>query len=387
MTSSKLTVLKNLAKRRQQPRDARGRWVKEGASPDHFDEVLNDSRFQYPYITKKANALKQSGHAMSEAEAVALAGYTGGEHDWMNPVLRGQRQGTKQDLQAIAAASSALAKLPVPDYPPDRPLHRFMRVHNVKTFDQDYPKLGETFTEPAFLSSSRGDPKQDLEHFIGLDTTNPANVFMKVRPRMDQSTKGRFVGEGGNEKETEILFPPGTRFKVVERDIKHARLAPDFDKHFDPDDEIDLDDYSHKTLTNLLGDRASDFIHTRHTPAEDVVTYRKHDPHYHDELLTDMDMNGEFDHLSQAETDAIVEAKFTPAILAKLSPERRSELELLLKNKKTAATKTHHITAQNVKNLTQHLSDQNHDLHRALTGTNLRRWVHKGDVTITLEEV
>lgn len=155
-------------------------------------------------------------HNLSKAERYSVAEYTNVNYDEINGTLRGIRKNKElqQNLQdEVNAIRSGLNKMPSTDSPV---VYRSVKPSSSIKYKQqkelddiyDSYEVGKDFTEPAFLSTST----EPLEGFGG-------NLRYEIIPKKGSQGKNisdySFVpGEG------EVLFPPNTSFKVVDKFIK-----------------------------------------------------------------------------------------------------------------------------------------------------------------------
>jgi hypothetical protein len=138
----------------------------------------------YFYSAEELNALEEG------AAYVSLQGYVGPEYSYYNTYLR--NGGTAETFRPVLDEMEAL---PVAR----RPVYRGTRLSRFNEWVE-----GSYFCDPAFLSAS-SDKKVAVNWKGGPDA-----CVLTIIPK-----QGRVLGQAGVEGEQEVLFPPGTRFKVV----------------------------------------------------------------------------------------------------------------------------------------------------------------------------
>lgn len=139
----------------------------------------------------------QGLEAVTAEEAAAIRAYTGGTYSTLNNQLRGGQYAARHELQAfVESAQHGLAKMPKFSGLSSRGM-RFS-PHELEKVLATYRK-GEVVTESAFVSSSAGEQAA----FGG-------NVFMKIHGKtgVDVAPYSYY------RREREVLFMPGTRFRV-----------------------------------------------------------------------------------------------------------------------------------------------------------------------------
>jgi len=153
---------------------------------------------------------------MSDEEIVALSDYTGSHYRPMNESLRsggekpvkGLKMGSEftreEALARTNCTCSALNKLP--PVPPDK--RTVYRGTNLPPSELAKYQKGETVADKGFTSSST-DPKVAYGGMEG----KAANHRITIRHK-----NGKDVAKFTNHpNESEIVFPPGTKFRVVDR--------------------------------------------------------------------------------------------------------------------------------------------------------------------------
>lgn len=214
-------------------------------------------------INKKANieAGSDAGQEpITPAESSALAAYLNGAFYDMNKPLWDTSKPPRDGIMATnQLAASALAKLPraskaniakiIEDriaegkvkykksekYNGQDTFNRFMTlpVKGVEAFAEKY-KEGEIIAEEVFLATTHLDEKAEgMKSFA-----RNANVQYKIKPKLDGTGNGRYVDHFKTKmKEGELLFPPGTRFKVNKvfngKDLPKQRVDAKAAKTFD----------------------------------------------------------------------------------------------------------------------------------------------------------
>ena len=149
-------------------------------------------------------------HNLSKAEMYSLSEYSSFTYYEVNEMLRGMPKSkeVQESIQdEINAIRSGLNKMPSTDSPK---VYRGIRgsddVKFAKIYDQY--EVGKEFTEPSFLSTSREDLK-------GFGNKFRYEIIPKVK------SQGKNIDEYSNiSSEKEVLFPPNTSFKVIEKFIK-----------------------------------------------------------------------------------------------------------------------------------------------------------------------
>lgn len=176
------------------------------ATPGGFDALFGFLRARHPAAGDQLSMenLKQINDPFLREDIrlfSAVASYCGNDNEEINWALR---NGTPlQDKQAsfVETACAALKRLPDHagivargvDLTPDK-LNQCLEKY----------QPGQTITEPTFLSTSA----TSTEHFYG----NALFVINSRHGKNVSELSGNFQTDG-----KEVLFPPGTQFKVVER--------------------------------------------------------------------------------------------------------------------------------------------------------------------------
>ena len=144
---------------------------------------------------------------LSRAEQYAISEYSGSSYYNINKSLRGVKssKSLQQGLQdEINAIRSGLNKLPPTT---SKEVYRGLRTTNPSKINQIYKsyEIDQIITEPGFLSTSPVDRSQ----FGNL-------IKFKIHPK--QKTNGKVLGDYSQmPDENEVLFPPSTSFKVVNK--------------------------------------------------------------------------------------------------------------------------------------------------------------------------
>lgn len=173
---------------------------------DHFNDISGRALYQEGLADYSGSTLKR--HGLTEAEVLAIRGYTAGFYGPLNAALRGgtDYSGLKRDdaLFYSGIMSSGLAKLP----PYRGPVIRYVSLP-LEVLEQHRP--GETVTYSSYTSTSR----------------DPAfNWGPNGQKLLIQSKTGKLIEEISHSRaEQEVLFPPGTRFKVLERTTAGKRTT------------------------------------------------------------------------------------------------------------------------------------------------------------------
>ena len=132
--------------------------------------------------------------ALSEAEQAAIRDYTDKGYERMNHQLR-DHELTAPMARKVATLIAALDRLP----PFRGDVYRGTTIPDPRVLEK-YRAVGSEVVEDAFVSSSRS----ALKMYIG-------NVFFLI-----ESKQGRDISRwSANPEEEEVLFRPGTRFKVL----------------------------------------------------------------------------------------------------------------------------------------------------------------------------
>jgi SPP1 gp7 family putative phage head morphogenesis protein len=145
---------------------------------------------------------EQKRHGLPELEpeeAAAIRAYTGGTYAQLNSALRNGSYASTPALQAyVEAAQHGLSKMP--KYVGEAARGMSMGLSEMQKFLTVYQK-GAIVEEAAFISSSSG----SRAAFGG-------NIFLKIKSRtgVDVSSYSR------HPHEREVLFMPGTRFRVLD---------------------------------------------------------------------------------------------------------------------------------------------------------------------------
>lgn len=228
----------------------------------YVDSFKQDSTFDSAFHDKKVKNAKAISSDLTDAEANALALYVNGSgYDQMNKVLRSSpeikatEKGHKYlDFEGVGriplknrdayseeyhkryidpvmgasaasrAAASGLKKLPPTDFSELRgsvkdlqesdPLRRYIKIKDLNSFLETYAP-GKEIVERSFTSTTakQKPPKGEAGVFY-----QNSNVEMQISYKKGGQTSGRFVDgiQKGGVKESEVLFPPFTRFRVVE---------------------------------------------------------------------------------------------------------------------------------------------------------------------------
>jgi hypothetical protein len=155
---------------------------------------------EYAALKAEVQALKAARHDLghiTEEELIALRGYTGNDYARLNAALRNSDDAELRTLRAyIEGATAALHKLPKHQGPVARGMGGVTPVtpQEMKQF-----KVGSEWVDKGFMSCSIGKPfKGNVKMF----------VESKSGVRIDSLSQ--------IPSEVEVLFAPGTRFRVLE---------------------------------------------------------------------------------------------------------------------------------------------------------------------------
>jgi hypothetical protein len=174
----------------------------EGPRPRSLSEQLEDAMGSDQYNKFKVwaqetkAARKELAH-ISEDELVALRGYTGKDYDRLNRALRNSDDAELRTLRAyIDSASSALKKLPKHQGLVTRGIGGKKPVtrEEMKQF-----QVGSDWADKGFMSTS-------------IDAAFGGNVHLEVMSKSGVRVESLSLVPS----ETEVLFAPGTRFRVLE---------------------------------------------------------------------------------------------------------------------------------------------------------------------------
>jgi hypothetical protein len=143
-------------------------------------------------------AIREDGLTAAEASALGFYMYTGFVE--IQAALREQDENAAYYQPLVDACHEALAKLP------PLPGEIKMVYRGTDFFGNATP--GSVYTDPAFVSTSKD------EHLAR--TKFPGRFLLKIK--VPNGTAGRDMSAlaGAGDGESEVLFPPGTRFQVEE---------------------------------------------------------------------------------------------------------------------------------------------------------------------------
>lgn len=137
---------------------------------------------------------------LSDAQALALVGYTQSDYEALNFALRSDPESAAALAPYIDQVRSALEALPA------RAGETYRTITlNEADVERLFPADG-TFSDPAFMST-RLDP----------ESSRDGNVHITI-----EGTSGREIPLSHWGNEGEVLFPPGARFRVAERTFDEA---------------------------------------------------------------------------------------------------------------------------------------------------------------------
>jgi hypothetical protein len=141
---------------------------------------------------------------ISPQELEAINEYTGGQYLEINKALRGQVSDESRMSRSQAAAqliNSALSKLPSYGKQSYRGTHLLPE-------DLDKYEIGKTYQDPAFGSTSF-----DAKYVHG------GNTYFIYYPKPKKSLAKDVTALSGFDQESEVLYPSGTRFKVLDKQV------------------------------------------------------------------------------------------------------------------------------------------------------------------------
>jgi len=178
------------------------------ASPEDLAQFKEDMGHRYQRGVQFAKFAKADHPELfknlSEAEIVAVWGYTTSDYGMLNSALRSKDPNKVAEVQAyIKAASSGLAKMPGWEG------ESFRGTSLPEEVLAKY-KPGEVITEEAFTSSA-----------ATRDAKFDGNTEFVIQGKTGRDVSG--VSEYADEKE--ILFAPGTKFEVTSKEVVNGKTV------------------------------------------------------------------------------------------------------------------------------------------------------------------
>lgn len=183
----------------------------------------------------KISKIQAQNPNISTLEAHALAAWLGGGYTEMSEQIWKKQAGVKFDespmiLAASVLAAKALHKLPkqnVDDWNKRADQWSFQKEKNDLSAQWNrWMKIDEGALD-GFLKKYQdavGKPEYTEGNFMGISHLSPENmkyfsrnasVLYRIKPKLDGTSQGRYVDDFKNSnKEGEVLYPPGTKFKV-----------------------------------------------------------------------------------------------------------------------------------------------------------------------------
>ena len=150
---------------------------------------------------------------MDDMDIAAINFYSMRGDKIMNPALRAGRDLTGTDLgEAINATVRALDNLPSWDLEDAPVLYRRVNDNHVRQLFESMP-IGQEYSEKAFMSTTHKKVIADPED----PTTATDSLVFVVRPKEGGNGKA-MEGLSEFQHENEVLFKPGSRFRLVRRE-------------------------------------------------------------------------------------------------------------------------------------------------------------------------
>ena len=153
----------------------------------------------------------QGRDKLSTAERLSLLAYTSNCYSPIKQLLR-TGTGVKECLPVAEKINAALKKF----HPTDKPI--LYRLTDFGTVS-DLPKKGSIFNYKSFMSTSESKAIFDSPFFP------KANTHIFIKPAQKSSGK-KIMKCSVNECESEVLFPPTTKFKVL--NVGKSYIKPGF---------------------------------------------------------------------------------------------------------------------------------------------------------------
>lgn len=187
--------------------------------------ALGDRAFD----AKAADAIFNAG--LTREQVAALKRYTGPAYGPVNLYLRAGPDAVRKRFgpkamdgveELIRDTTAAVRAIPAP--PANMVLFRGAQFKDFAELDA--LAAADTITAPTFLSTSR-DPKVAVGFSGGMFNTEPSVVY-----RIRKHRSGAALGAPYSlEAEAEVLFPPGTRFRVTGRQrVSESQLLVDLEE-------------------------------------------------------------------------------------------------------------------------------------------------------------
>lgn len=199
----------------------------------------HNARVQYPenrvgdagFDDHVASVAAEAFEGVDVSHVKALGRYTGPAYKSVNGFLRTgeeaaiKRYGAKAVAEAPAIIEGAKAALAVlPKAPADMVLFRGALFRNVEGLNE--LAAASEFESKAFLSTSR-DPKVAVG-FGGGEFGDEPSVLYRIKKHANGAVLPR---THSNPAESEVLFPPGARFKIVGRQrVSETQLVLDVEE-------------------------------------------------------------------------------------------------------------------------------------------------------------
>lgn len=195
-------------------------------APADYPQNLVGSKPFYGHVAKGIESAP-----LTAEQRTALKRYTGPAYGPVNLYLRAGEDAVRKkygprgmvDVEAIARdAADAVRALPAP--PANMVLFRGAMFNNIAELDA--LASAETVTAPSFTSTSR-DPRVAVGFAGGMFGSDPSVVY-RIRKHASGSVLAPPVSM---EAESEVLFPPGSRFRVVGRQrVSESQLLLDLEE-------------------------------------------------------------------------------------------------------------------------------------------------------------
>lgn len=173
--------------------------------------------------------------SLSDKERKSIKNYVTNGFVEINGVARGKRNSTKRIDNDIANIQSSLKRAPKTSQ--DMTLYRTMTVHGealservehtvewareslIKGIEvgRQMRKVGNVFTDNGFCSTSA--KEEAVNKFIDDARVGTGMEILKMKIRVPKGSSAAFLGTGigykNSTKEAEVLFPRGSKFKIV----------------------------------------------------------------------------------------------------------------------------------------------------------------------------
>lgn len=190
-------------------------WSNSGAN---LQKVINEGGVKFLHKSKSIDDSSllvkgvKEGQKIKDNELTVLAWYFKKGYKGMNGVLRNDgyavllnEKDKKSYLDAVNDLRTLLSKLP--RYKPTEPIARMLEDEKLA----DIYTVGETYIEPGFSSCSKKSSGTGI--FADKLPSLPIKIIVKPVEKSAARDVSMFNGMG----ETEVIYPPGMKFKVVRK--------------------------------------------------------------------------------------------------------------------------------------------------------------------------